>query len=44
MFLQELIVDMGNGLFGVENGREVEGYADMNVSGGSGISANVFEE
>ena len=44
MLVQELLIYTGDSLFRVENCGEVEGYPDVNVSGGGRVFSNVFEE
>jgi hypothetical protein len=44
VFVQELFVYSGDSLFRVENGGEVEGDSDMNVSGGGYVLSDVFKE
>ncbi len=44
MFIQKLIVHSGDGLFGVEDRRKIEGDSDVDVSRGGCIFSDVFEE
>jgi len=44
VFFMQLIVLLRDGLFGIENGCEIEGNSDVDVSGGGRITADIFKE